>query len=100
MWVSAIRLEITAKPDAADAAQKKWKGASVGLSAKLLTADGRKETKVGFYHAEADHKTERYSNGTTILGVTDRWHISTDYEHQQAVWLLDMPIEAKAGDAL
>src|ERR1051326_6045008 len=100
MWVSAIRLEVMAKPDAAKGIRTKWKGASVSLSAKLKPADGGKETKLSFYHADADHKTERYSNGATIIGVTDRWHISTEHPQQQAVWLLEKPVEAKAGDAL
>ena len=38
--------------------------------------------------------------GLPVIGVTDRWQISTNDEHQTAVWLLEKPVQAKAGDAV
>src|SRR5262249_55759432 len=64
-WVSALRLEVIPFPDAPDkkSSDKKWKGSSVSLSAVLKTPESTNETKLSFYHAEADHKKERYENG-------------------------------------
>ena len=105
MWVSAVRLEIVPKEEKAETGakgqkNKKRKGDSVALSAKLKQAASGKEVPVAFYFADADHKTERYSNGASILGVTDSWKISTDHEKQTAVWLVETPIHASAGDTL
>src|SRR5207249_2583913 len=74
--------------------------ASVALTASLKSTDADKETKLAFYDAEADHKEERYAGGRPILGVKDSWKISTTYEKQTAVWLLDKPYQARAGDEL
>jgi len=35
-----------------------------------------------------------------ILGVTDLWQISTEADKQTAVWLLDKPMQVRAGDSL
>ena len=59
-----------------------------------------KETKLPFYFGEADRKKDRYAMGLPIIGVTDTWVISTNVGHQTAVWLLDKPVQAKAGDAI
>lgn len=99
MWVSAIRLEVVPQAtEAAKATAKKWKGTDLVVSASMRSAG--KESKLPFQFGEADHKEERYSMGLPIIGVTDRWLISTREEHQTAVWLLDKPVQAKAGDAL
>jgi hypothetical protein len=105
MWVAAIRLEIVPKEEPAETAakgekSKKRKGVSVALSAKLGRASGGAAVPIPFYHAEADHLIELYSNGASIIGVTDLWKISTEHEKQTAVWLLEAPIDAKAGDTL
>ncbi len=100
--VAAIRLEVVtlAEPPGKDGGTKPRKGSSVSLSATVKSIHGGPEHKPGFYYAEADHKEERYTNGYSLLGVTDHWVLSRDHEHQTAVWLLDKPIEAKPGDAL
>jgi hypothetical protein len=103
-WLSAIRLEVVPFADAEDkeSSDKKSKGRSVSLSAALKSPDRTNETKLAFYHAEADHKTERYANGFSIIGVKDRWQLSAEEEdaQQTAVWLLDQPIQVKSGDTL
>jgi len=100
MWVSAIRLEVV--PEAANAAKasagNEWKGTDFAVSASMRSAG--KEARLPFLFGEANHKEERYSMGLPIIGVTDHWLISTREEHQTAVWLLDKPVQAKAGDAL
>ena len=60
------------------------------------------EIKLAFYHADADHKEARYSNGFDNIGVKDGWKTSgNDHQlRQTAVWLLDQPIQAKQGGVL
>src|SRR5205085_1599446 len=71
--------------------------ATVQLSASLKRAGDKKETKLAFYHADADHKETRYSNGYDILGIADMWKVSRGHakEKQSGVWLLDPPIQVK-----
>jgi hypothetical protein len=99
--ISAIRLEIVPQEMAEEKkmAQKKRNGTAITLSANLKTAEGE-SAKLLFYFAEADHKEERYSNGSSILGVKDVWQISTAHGRQTAVWLLDKPVQLKDGDLL
>jgi hypothetical protein len=105
IWVSAIRLEISAQDESgqADAAKKpsmkKKIGTAFAPSLALKTADGKK-TKLPFYFGDADHKEDRFSNGSAIVGVTELWQISKTNESQTAVWLLDKPFVAKAGQSL
>lgn len=100
--IAAIRLEIVPreKPGewAGDPPQREE--ATITLSAALKSAEGDKQTKLTFSSSDADHKKERYSNGFPIVGITSRWLISIENGRQQAVWQLDKPIEAKAGDVL
>src|SRR5438093_1129000 len=102
MWLGALRLEITPREGAIGktSRRKRRSPGSVSLAASLKTKDGGKETKLPFYAAEADHKEERYANGSAIIGVKDAWQISTEQEHQKAVWLLDKPAQVKEGEAL
>jgi hypothetical protein len=101
-WVAAVRLEIIPQEGGAEQAtkRKKAKGTSILLKASLKSTNTDQEIKLAFYDAEADHKEERYANGRPILGVKDAWKISTDYEKQTAVWLLENPFQGKAGDEL
>jgi hypothetical protein len=100
MWLSAIRLEIV--PQATNVVKgtaiKAWKSAALAVSAVLQSA-GR-ETKLPLYFGEADHKKDRYVMGLPVIGVTDTWLVSTNHGHQTAVWLLDKPLQANAGDAV
>ncbi|PYJ03461.1 MAG: hypothetical protein DME25_12300, partial [Verrucomicrobia bacterium] len=102
MWLGALRLEITPREGAIEktSRRKRRSPGSVSLAASLKTKDGGRETKLPFYAAEADHKEERYANGSAIIGVKDAWQISTEHEHQKAVWLLDKPAQVKEGQAL
>ena len=68
--------------------------------AAILKRPETKDTKLPFYFADADHKQERFANGAAILGVRDLWLVSPEHERQTAVWVLDKPLEARAGDAL
>src|SRR5439155_9126574 len=77
-WVSAIRLEIVPQElkEAKTARLKKRNGTAITLAATLRRKDG-KEIKVPFDFADADHKQERYANGSPISGIKDSWQIST-----------------------
>ncbi|HXU76078.1 MAG TPA: DUF1553 domain-containing protein, partial [Methylomirabilota bacterium] len=98
---SAIRLEIAPQEVAGDQRMKarRRNGTAITLAA-ILKRPETKDTKLAFYFADADHKQERFANGAAILGVRDLWLVSPEHERQTAVWVLDKPLEARAGDAL
>jgi hypothetical protein len=102
LWVSAIRLEVVPRCEASDKSDgiKKIKAASLSLSASLSSTVADKERKLSFYHADADHKTERYANGHLVLGVKDRWQISKEHDEQTAVWLLEKPVQVVSNASL
>jgi len=101
MWMSAIRLEIVPQELANEkrTGRKKRSETAVTLTATVKKQD-EKETKLGFYFGEADHKQERYANGSDILGVKDAWQISTEHGEQSAVWLLENPVLVTNGEIL
>ena len=101
VWVAAIRLEVVPQEDTQEKpmGRKKRAGTELSPKASLKKSDGE-ETRLPFYFGDADHKKERYSMGSPILGVTDAWAISTETEQQTAVWLLKAPIKAEPGDTL
>jgi hypothetical protein len=98
--IIAIRLEIVPreKQPEKEGQPAEEEEASITLSATLKS--GEQKTKLAFADAEADHKKERYSNGSPIIGVKDRWLISTENKEQSAVWVLDKPLASKTGDSL
>jgi hypothetical protein len=98
--VSAIRLEVVAQEvkEEKKTARKKRNGTAIAPSASLRS--GGKETKLPFHFGEADQEEERYAMSLPIIGVTDLWQITTNDERQTAVWLLQKPVQAKAGDVL
>jgi len=98
-WLAAIRLEIVPLTTEEPKGNKKRKGGAVTLAASVTKGTGT-NVALKFAFAEADLKTERYVNGFTVLGVADRWQISTEADHQTAVWLLDKPMRVTDGQAL
>jgi hypothetical protein len=101
--VAALRLEAIPHEKHGGSVFRANKGAAtVQLSASLKRAGEKKETKLTFYHADADHKEPRYANGYEILGIKDTWKLARDHgkEKQTGVWLLDPPVQVKAGDTL
>jgi len=104
MWVAAVRLEIV--PQEAKDEKRMGRKKRTGTEAKLsptvsLRQKNGKDIKLGFYFGDADHKEQRYSNGSPVLGVADTWQISTEsMEKQTAVWLLEKPVKAEPGDVL
>jgi hypothetical protein len=101
MWLAAIRLEIVSQEvkEEKTTSKKKRNGTAFGLVATLKQKDA-KDKKLRFHFGDADHKEERYSMSLPILGVTDLWQISTEADRQTAVWLLDKPMQVRAGDSL
>jgi hypothetical protein len=99
--VSALRLEVVPRPGAEtkNARGKKLPGATVTLTASLKR-HGSADQKLAFYFADASAKEERYASSSPILGVKEMWKTSTHHDRQTAVWLLDKPLAAKAGDIL
>ncbi|MHB8521140.1 MAG: PSD1 and planctomycete cytochrome C domain-containing protein [Limisphaerales bacterium] len=102
-WLSAIRLELLphAKHDG-HILRGDGESTYVTLTAALKPAGAEKEKRLAFYHADADHKDERYANGFALLGVAEGWKTwSGDRAHPQtAVWLLDPPLHLNAGERL
>lgn len=102
-WVSAIRLELLPHEAHHGTILRGDKDSTTISIAATLKGQGKsKETKISFYHAEADHKEERYANGFAIVGVKDAWKTSVQHRtsRQTAVWLLDRPMRANPGDTL
>jgi len=101
IWLAAIRLEIVPQEvkEEKTTSKKKRNGTAFGLVATLKQKDA-KDKKLRFHFGDADHKEERYSMSLPILGVTDLWQISTEVDRQTAVWLLDKPMQVRAGDSL
>lgn len=104
-WISAIRLELVPRTEHnGSVLMGKGKNAStmIKLSATLKSKDGGQGKAISFYHAEADHQEERYTNGAVVIGVKDGWKTSGQFEKSPhtAVYLLDEPIQATNGEAL
>jgi len=93
-WLAAIRLELLPH-EKHDGSVIRGGGAetTVKLSAALEDGAGKKKT-LAVFHADADRKAERYSNGHAILGVADAWKTSPDARTSPhaAVWLLEKPL--------
>src|SRR5437660_2066611 len=102
-WLSAIQVELI--PDdrhGGGILRGTNDSTTITLSASLKSPGDEAAKHLSFYHAEADHKEERYSNGFAIIGVKDAWSTSKEDQKspQTAVWLLDKPVQAKEGDTL
>ena len=102
-WLAAIRLELIPREEHG------WhilRGTNVNttntLSASLKSTGNDEAKRLSFFHAEADYKEERFTNGFVVIGVKDGW--KTSKEHQKspetAVWLLDRPVQVNEGDTL
>ena len=101
--VAALRLEAIPHEKHGGTVFRGNKGAAtIQLSASLKRAGEKKETKLAFYHAGADHREARYANGFDIVGIKDMWKLSREHskEKQTGVWLLDPPVQVKDGDTL
>jgi hypothetical protein len=101
--VAALRLELIPHTKRSNTIFRgKTTSATIQLSATLRRAGTKKETKLTFYHADADHKEPRYANGYEIIGIKDSWKVARDHakEKQTGVWLLDPPVTVADGDVL
>jgi hypothetical protein len=101
--VAALRLELIPHAKHSNTIFRgKTTSATIQLSATIRRAGAKKETKLTFYHADADHKEPRYANGYEIIGIKDSWKVARDQakEKQTGVWLLDPPVTVNEGDTL
>jgi hypothetical protein len=101
--VAALRLELIPHARHSNTIFRgKNTSTTVQLSATLRRAGTKKETKLAFYHADADAKEPRYANGYEILGIKDGWKVARDLAKtkQTGVWLLDPPVTVADGDVL
>src|SRR5207247_3501978 len=102
-WLSALRLDLIPREEHGGSTLfGSNETTTITLSASLKSSSNEKAKRMSFFHADADHKEERYTNGFAIVGVKDAW--PTSKEHQKApetaVWLLDKPIQVDKGDTL
>lgn len=99
--VAAIRLEFLPHEQHAGNLARGGGSTRVTQAAALLRADGSRQA-LAFHHADADRKSDQYFNGAAVLGVRNGWLTSAaaPQSPQAAVWLLDQPVTAAAGDAL
>ncbi|HLX64154.1 MAG TPA: PSD1 and planctomycete cytochrome C domain-containing protein [Planctomycetota bacterium] len=101
-WIAALRVEaIPLEVLNGKFTRDGMDSTTISLSATLKSARDGKETRLAFYHAEADQKEDRYANGEAILGVLNGWKTAKNSKTKQtALWLLDKPFEAADGDVL
>ncbi|MGZ4961168.1 MAG: DUF1549 domain-containing protein, partial [Limisphaerales bacterium] len=93
VWLSAIRVELLSDKKLNPTSKKRReKDASISFTADV--EQNGKPKSLEFYHAEADHKQERFSNGASLIGVRDMWKPDPDRtnELQTAVWVLQKPM--------
>ena len=104
-WIAAVRLELLPRKEHADGilmGKVKNDSAMVTLAASIKSVGSEKAKPISFYHAEADHKEERYANGYAIIGVQDGWktEMAAEKSRHTAVFLMNEAVEAKAGDTM
>ncbi|MDB5321745.1 MAG: Protein of unknown function (DUF1553)/Protein of unknown function (DUF1549)/Planctomycete [Phycisphaerales bacterium] len=101
-WISAIRLE--ALPHAKHKnsfSRDGGKSPTVTLAAAYTPKNSKAESRLAFYHADADHKEPRYANGFEVIGIQGGWRLSASSQSpQSALYLLEKPIKAAEGDKL
>lgn len=99
--VAAIRLELLPDPKTRSIVSGRGKGSDM-LSFSATLKSGSHSSKLAIFHADADHKQERYSNGYTILGVESGWKLDEEHadEPASAVYLLATPTRVDSDDRL
>ena len=101
--LSRIRLELLPRQaHGGKVTRDNAESASVGLSARVRRSGSSQEHELAFFHADADLKEPRYSDGYEILGVLNGWNTSKDHGKatHTAIWSLDSPVDLKADDEL
>ena len=98
--IAAVRLEALPDANHGDSIVRGAASTTVTLSAALQS--GGKAQPLAFYHADADHKEPRYASGHALIGINGGWKTSaSDKGKAQSAWyLIDAPVEARAGDKL
>ncbi len=104
-WIAAVRLELLPRKEHDNGilmGKAKNDSAMVTLAASLKSAGSDKSKPITFYHAEADHKEKRYSNGYEIIGVQAGWktEMAAEKSKHTAVYLINESVQAKDGDEL
>ncbi len=99
-WIAAIRVQALPKTKNKEKEMKREKAATISLSAELIHHGVT--NSLSFFHAEADRKEDKFSNGRAVIGVKDLWQTSMKHEGeiQTAVWLLNRPVLAGTNDTL
>jgi len=96
--LSVARIRLQLLPHAAHGgklARDNAESTSVRLSAFVRGANTANEKPLVFFHAEADFREPRYSNGYEDPGVLDDWQTAKNRKTapQTAIYALDAPVE-------
>lgn len=107
--VAAVRIEalprggsILRKSSAKVDEEDETAGKSATVQPTLSVKHGGKDVKLNVFFADADQKEPKYRSGHALIGVTEMWKTSAKHEAkpQTAVYVLDAPVKAGAGDVL
>lgn len=98
---AAIRVELLPKAELNGSSLRGRQSTMINLTATLKRSDG-KDRKLSFYHADADHKQDRWASTEPILGIVSGWQTDPDKHQmpQTGIWLLTAPLETVAGESL
>jgi hypothetical protein len=99
--VAAIRLELLpADENGGSILRDKATAATIQLTASIKSKG--EDKRLAIFYSDADQKEERYSNGSTILGVNGGWRIAGEHlnDPQTAVYLLESSAKVTEGDRL
>ena len=102
-WVAAVRLELLPRPEHdGKLTANGSENTTITLTATLRDSAGKLERTLAFYDAQADQHEDRFVNGYPVIGVQRGWTTAKASANstQTAVWLLDPPLLAQAGDTL
>src|SRR5947207_2291284 len=102
-WLAAIRFELIPRQEhGGKILFGTNETTTLTLSASLKSTGDQKAKRLTFFHAEADYKEQRFTNGFAVIGVKDGWKTSKEHQKsaQTAVWLLDRPVQVNKGATL
>ncbi len=101
-WVASIRLELLPHESTEGRIIRGQVAPTVTLAAGVRRKGSEKPTRLAVFHAEADAKEDRYSNGSAVVGVASGWKLpGGDLKaRRSAIYVLQSPTRLEEGDRL
>lgn len=103
-WLAALRIELMPPAPGERLFRTDRKTTTVQFSASLRHHGTADVEPLRFAFADADQKEPRYANGDEIIGVQGGWKLSSPSTSASqspiAIWILEKPRRASAGDVL